>query len=258
MDQIPAEVLSRKGVGIVRGRKVQQLGTPCVAHCRSVQDDPDSPLGRLQSNAPTPLRPHSIHGFAPGVLLCVLHRLSLTRPVEVRRDRRSNLHGRRWCAWQESNLLPLAPQASALSGELQARAHQFSRASTAAVPALKAVASRFVNTTRATKTFFCQQARRTGLRSYVQEVRPSPVPVPRTTPGGSSPGTGGVKPRIPACHARSAWPCSANATTRLAADWTFLTAASSAVQADGSAAKRLIAASVAPSFFRSFHCPVRR
>ena len=26
-----------------------------------------------------------------------------------------------WCAWQESNLLPLAPQASALSGELQAR-----------------------------------------------------------------------------------------------------------------------------------------
>ena len=25
-----------------------------------------------------------------------------------------------WCAWQESNLLPLAPQASALSGELQA------------------------------------------------------------------------------------------------------------------------------------------
>src|SRR6266851_8740822 len=27
----------------------------------------------------------------------------------------------RWCAWQESNLLPLAPQASALSGELQAR-----------------------------------------------------------------------------------------------------------------------------------------
>src|SRR5213595_2900879 len=112
MDQIPAEVLSRTGVGIVRGRKVQQLGTPCVAHCRSVQDDPDSPLGRLQSNAPTPLRPHSIHGFAPGVLLCVLHRLSLTRPVEVRRDRRSNLHGRRWCAWQESNLLPLAPQAS--------------------------------------------------------------------------------------------------------------------------------------------------
>src|SRR6202165_4810527 len=29
--------------------------------------------------------------------------------------------GRPWCAWQESNLLPLAPQASALSGELQAR-----------------------------------------------------------------------------------------------------------------------------------------
>src|SRR5439155_9608442 len=113
MDQIPAEVLSGKGVGIVRGRKVQQLGTPCVAHCRSAQDDPDPPLGRLQSNAPTPLRPHSIHGFAPGVLLCVLHRLSLTRPVEVRCDRRSNLHGRRWCAWQESNLLPLAPQASA-------------------------------------------------------------------------------------------------------------------------------------------------
>ncbi len=26
-----------------------------------------------------------------------------------------------WCAWQESNLLPLAPQASALSGELQAQ-----------------------------------------------------------------------------------------------------------------------------------------
>src|ERR1700694_3409572 len=29
--------------------------------------------------------------------------------------------GRPWCAWQESNLLPLAPQASALSGELQAQ-----------------------------------------------------------------------------------------------------------------------------------------
>ncbi len=28
--------------------------------------------------------------------------------------------GHAWCAWQESNLLPLAPQASALSGELQA------------------------------------------------------------------------------------------------------------------------------------------
>src|SRR3982074_3204763 len=27
----------------------------------------------------------------------------------------------RWCAWQESNLLPHAPQACALSGELQAR-----------------------------------------------------------------------------------------------------------------------------------------
>src|SRR6266481_5900492 len=204
MDQIPAEVLSGKGVGIVRGRKVEQLGTPCVAHRRSAQDDPDPPLGRLQSNAPTPLRPHSIHGFAAGVLLCVLHQLSLTRPVEVRCDRRRNLDGRRWCAWQESNLLPLAPQASALSGELQARAHQFSRASTAAVPALKAVASRFVNTTRATKTFFSQVARRTGVRSYVHDDGPKPVPVPRATPGGRSPGSTGLPHTTPACPPRSA------------------------------------------------------
>jgi hypothetical protein len=41
----------------------------------------------------------------------------------VQSDARGNLNppgSARWCAWQESNLLPLAPQASALSGELQA------------------------------------------------------------------------------------------------------------------------------------------
>src|SRR5205085_4685994 len=95
---------------------------------------------------------------------------STSAPTLVTRSESSSPHPRfstwmDWCAWQESNLLPLAPQASALSGELQARALQFSRASTAAVPALKAVASRFVKTTRATKTFFCQHARRTGVRS---------------------------------------------------------------------------------------------
>src|SRR6266850_900388 len=57
-----------------------------------------------------------------------------------------------WCAWQESNLLPLAPQASALSGELQAQVVQFRRASIAAVAALNAAASRLLTTTRATKT----------------------------------------------------------------------------------------------------------
>ena len=33
---------------------------------------------------------------------------------------RNRLGGAWWCAWQESNLLPHAPQACALSGELQA------------------------------------------------------------------------------------------------------------------------------------------
>ena len=33
----------------------------------------------------------------------------------------NRLEFRAWCAWQESNLLPHAPQACALSGELQAR-----------------------------------------------------------------------------------------------------------------------------------------
>ena len=71
----------------------------------------------------------------------------------------------RWCAWQESNLLPLAPQASALSGELQARVVQFRRASIAAVAALNAAASRLLTTTRATKTDLCQDANRTLERS---------------------------------------------------------------------------------------------
>ena len=67
-----------------------------------------------------------------------------------------------WCAWQESNLLPLAPQASALSGELQARALHVSRALTAAAPAWNDAVSRLVNTTTATKTFFRQIAICTG------------------------------------------------------------------------------------------------
>jgi hypothetical protein len=73
--------------------------------------------------------------------------------------------GARWCAWQESNLLPLAPQASALSGELQARVVQFRRASIAAVAALNAAASRLLTTTSATKTDLCQAANRMLERS---------------------------------------------------------------------------------------------
>src|SRR2546426_307573 len=85
-----------------------------------------------------------------------------------------------WCAWQESNLLPLAPQASALSGELQAQeGFQFRRASIAAVAALNVVRSRLPATTSATKTERCQQANRTEGRSYVNELMPSPVLVPR-------------------------------------------------------------------------------
>src|SRR2546430_3814342 len=72
-----------------------------------------------------------------------------------------------WCAWQESNLLPLAPQASALSGELQAhgRKAQFRRGSIAAVAALNVVRSRLLTTTRATNTERCQHANRTEGRS---------------------------------------------------------------------------------------------
>src|SRR5436309_3824252 len=60
----------------------------------------------------------------------------------------------RWCAWQESNLLPLAPQASALSGELQAQLTngrvQFRRASTAAVAERNVFKSRLLATIIAT------------------------------------------------------------------------------------------------------------
>src|SRR5207253_5742923 len=57
-----------------------------------------------------------------------------------------------WCAWQESNLLPLAPQASALSGDLQARVRrvQFRRGSIAAVAALNVFKSKLLTTTSAT------------------------------------------------------------------------------------------------------------
>src|SRR5258707_14956399 len=70
-----------------------------------------------------------------------------------------------WCAWQESNLLPLAPQASALSGELQARAVQFRRASIVVVAVLNVGASRLLTTTSATKTDLCHDATRTGGRA---------------------------------------------------------------------------------------------
>src|SRR5712692_27862 len=156
--------------------------------------------------------------------------------------------GARWCAWQESNLLPLAPQASALSGELQARAVQFSRASTAVVAVLNVFASRLVTTTKATKTDLCQQASRTGERSYVQALIPSPVGAPRASPGTTSPAGGGTKPKIPACHARSASPGSEKTTTKLAAPLMLELAASSAVQAAGSAANSEMAASLAPAF----------
>src|SRR5437588_7321185 len=73
----------------------------------------------------------------------------------------------RWCSWQESNLLPLAPQASALSGELQALKTlvQFRRGSIAAVAALKAVRSRLLTTTSATNIERRQEANRTEGRS---------------------------------------------------------------------------------------------
>src|ERR1700682_4493492 len=109
----------------------------------------------------------------------------------------------RWCAWQESNLLPLAPQASALSGELQARAVQFKRASIAAVTALYAPSSRVLRTTSGTKTEGCQHASRTWVPVYVQELRPRPVPEPLRMPGDTWSGAGVAKPRMPLAHARS-------------------------------------------------------
>jgi hypothetical protein len=78
-----------------------------------------------------------------------------------------NLRRSAWCAWQESNLLPLAPQASALSGELQAQVNartQFRRGSIAAVATLKAAASRLLTTTSATNTERRQHASATGGR----------------------------------------------------------------------------------------------
>ena len=66
------------------------------------------------------------------------------------RPTRRSIAAHGWCAWQESNLLPLAPQASALSGELQARAVQFMRASIAAVTALKSAGCMLVTITRTT------------------------------------------------------------------------------------------------------------
>src|SRR5450759_5295160 len=115
---------------------------------------------------------------------------------------------RRRCGWldfhnqQCAKLVPCAR--SALSGELQARAVQFKRASIAAVTDLKAVGSRLVRTTNETKTDRRQHASRTEGRLYVQALGPRPVPVPRTSPAATSPGAGGTKPRTPDPHARSA------------------------------------------------------
>ena len=75
--------------------------------------------------------------------------------------------GNDWCAWQESNLLPLAPQASALSGELQAQGQalvQFRRGSIAAVAPFSTVTSTLLATTSATNTEWRQQANATGGR----------------------------------------------------------------------------------------------
>src|SRR5437879_12307637 len=118
--------------------------------------------------------------------------------------------------------------------------------------------SRFVSTTRATNTDLCQHARRTGERSYVQALRPSPVGVPRLNPGGSSPGAGGVKPSTPVCQARSAWPSSANTATNAAALFDLDIEASSAVQAESSEEYSEMAAPVAPCVRSDSHWSLRR
>src|SRR2546429_6779241 len=87
---------------------------------------------------------------------------------------------------------------------------------------------------------------------------PSPVLVPRVRPGTSSPGGGGANPKMPDCHARSAWPSSANCATKLEMAFTFVVAPSSALHADGFAANMEIAPAVAPRVCMSVHWSVAR
>jgi len=81
----------------------------------------------------------------------------------------------------------------------------------------------------------------------VQELRPSPVPVPLVTPVGSSPGVGGVKPKTPAFHARSACPGSANTATKATIDLALEVVASSALHVAGVDVKSEIAPWDAPA-----------
>src|SRR5437868_11255538 len=165
-----------------------------------------------------------------------------------------------WCAWQESNLLPLAPQASALSGELQAhgRKAQFRRGSIAAVAAVNVVRSRLLTTTSATNTERCPHANRTEGRSYVNELMPSPVLVPRVRPGTTAPGAGGANPKMPDCHARSACPSSPKLATKLETPLTLVIAPSSVLHAGELAVKVEMAPAVAPCNCKRVHSPVSR
>ena len=123
----------------------------------------DQPLRALQARTPPAERlAHSEHqtrdpsaSLAPMApwsggcflqFICRPHRVQFRASAAVERERP------RWCAWQESNLLPLAPQASALSGELQAHVAgvQFRRGSMSAVAALNVPKSKLLTTTKAT------------------------------------------------------------------------------------------------------------
>src|SRR5438309_11093656 len=87
---------------------------------------------------------------------------------------------------------------------------------------------------------------------------PSPVLVPRVRPGTTAPGGGGANPKMPDCHARSAWPSSPNRATRLEAPLTLVVAPSSAPHAAELAVKVEIAPAVAPCDCRLVHSAVRR
>ncbi|TMF75513.1 MAG: hypothetical protein E6I12_11825 [Chloroflexi bacterium] len=70
--------------------------------------------------------------------------------------------------------------------------------------------------------------------------------VPRVSPGTSSPGGGGAKPKMPDCHTRSAWPSFANRATKLEIALMLAVDPNSALHAVGLAAKVEIAPLVAP------------